>query len=110
MHPIIIGCKNTFVMAIFHPKYTSVTCKFLALRSMDNMLQCSITYGNGAYKQQNTTVTGPGVSDTVTVVVMINTNQLHQLPINDRQFIIIATDGTSTAKIEGKFNITGNKQ
>lgn len=89
-------------MAIFHPNYTGVTCKFLALRSLDNMLQCSITYGNGAYKQQNTT--GPGVADTV--VVTINTTRVHQLPINDRQFIIIATDGTSTAKIEGKLNVT----
>ena len=105
MHPLIIGCKNTFVMVIFHdPKYTSVTCKFLALRSMDNMLRCSITYGNGSYKQQNTT--GPGVSDTVNIT--INTTQVHQLPSNYRQFTIIAIDGTlSTAIIEGTFNITG---
>jgi hypothetical protein len=71
---------------------------------MSNMLGCSITYGNGSYKQQNTT--GPGVSED-TVVVMINTTKLHQLPSNHRQFTIIATNGTSTAKIEGTFNITG---
>jgi hypothetical protein len=91
-------------MAIFHPNYTSVMCKFLALRSMNNMLGCSITYGNGSYTHQNTT--GPGVSED-TVIVMINATKLHQLPSNYRQFTIIATDDTSTAKIEGTFNITG---
>ena len=53
-------------------------------------------------------MTGPGVSDTVTVVVtvMINATRVYQLPSNHRQFTIIATDDTSTVKIEGTFNIT----
>ena len=83
-----------------------MTCKFLALWSINNTLACNITYGNGSYKQQNTTMTGPGGSDTVTVVVMINATQVYQLPSNHRQFTIIATDDTSTVKIEGTFNIT----
>ena len=68
---------------------------------MNKTLECSITYGHGLYKQQNTT----GVSDTV--VVKINTTQLFQLPSSHRQFTVIATDGTSIAHLKGTFNTTG---
>ena len=102
MHTPIIGCTNRFVTVAIESAASTLTCRF---QNNQNTIQkaCRVVYGV-CDQQQVFTVEGTttaGSTDRVTL-------QLN-LPggTNCYTYTITAYDGTSTAMVEGRINLSG---
>ena len=99
--------NNTFVSVKIDHNTTnfSITCEFYtqpttALDNNTNNYNCScITYG---INKSQLVIQGTSYSSIVTLKFNI-----HTIQEDHRHFTIIATDGTDTVWVEGKFNTSG---
>ena len=102
MHTSIIGCTNRVVTVDIESTASTLTCQF---QNNQNTIQktCRVVYGVCG-QQQIFTVEGnstAGSPDRVTLQLNLPSGT------NCYTYAITANDGTSTAMIEGRMNLSG---